>query len=192
MCHVQGATASGLQNPSSKTQAAEIFQQALKEESYDRVFLQLGEVDTGFVIWYRSNKYNVPVEEMFKQAVEQYEKLILAAKERTPVVVFSTPLPTISDDNIWGEVANLRKDVKASQLERTTLTLKFNKAIEEFCGVHEIDYISLDEESIGKDGLVKDSLKNSDPHNHHYADNAYAALLRPRLTKYFQTVKLRR
>jgi len=139
MCHVQGATASGLQNPSSKTQAAEIFQQALKEESYDRVFLQLGEVDTGFVIWYRSNKYNVPVEEMFKQAVEQYEKLILAAKERTPVVVFSTPLPTISDDNIWGEVANLRKDVKASQLERTTLTLKFNKAIEEFCGVHESD-----------------------------------------------------
>jgi hypothetical protein len=175
---VGGATASGLENPNSKTQAYKMFKENLNEnKNYSKIILMLGEVDTGFVIWYRAKKYNTNVKEMFNLAVKNYVDFIDKAKTYAKVTVISTPLPTITDDNDWGEVANLRKEVKVSQKERTKLTIEFNKAIERFCLTRNVTFINLDKESLGNNGLVKKELLNKNPNDHHYNRLQHVKLL---------------
>ena len=53
-CIVGGATVSGLDNPNSQTQAIHHFSDALASTSATVIITLLGEVDTGFVIWYRA------------------------------------------------------------------------------------------------------------------------------------------
>jgi len=173
---VGGATASGLKNPRSKTKAYAIFKEALNIKRYDKIVLLLGEVDTGFVIWYRAKKYQSSIQEMLDRAVETYTKFIDYSLNFKDVIVISTPLPTI-DDNSKGEVANARRELNSTQKERTDLTLEFNRRVKAFCDLKGVSYISLDSVSLGNDGLVKRYLKNPNPLDHHYNKRVYAKLI---------------
>lgn len=175
---VHGATASGLENPNSKTQTYNIFNSVLAATRAQKVVVMLGEVDTGFVIWYRADKYGVPVGEAFTKTVSTYQSFLRTLKARgfSPVCV-SAPLPTIQDGNTWGEVANERKSITATQRQRTELTLAFNRELEAFCRVHTIPYINLDAASLGPDGLVRAELLNKNPSDHHYEKRVYARVL---------------
>jgi hypothetical protein len=178
VCSVQGATASGLDNPRSRTQAAQSFKAFLDGlDGPAAVVLQLGEVDTGFVIWWRAQKYGSSVDAMLAEALERYRSLISEVARRFPAIVVSVPLPTIQDGPGQGEVANLRSEVRVSQRERTELTLRFNAAIESACRELGVGYVNLDRLSLGGDGLVDKSLHHRNPGNHHYDNWAYARLL---------------
>ena len=182
---VGGATASGLENPRSKTDAYNIFTSALNDEKYDRIVLLLGEVDTGFVIWYRARKYRTSVSEMLQRTVKTYSEFIDKCTGYAETIVISAPLPTIDDASV-GAVAHARREIDASQRERTELTLEFNKRIETFCRSKNIIYINLDNVSLGEDSLVKKELKNSNPADHHYDKRRYAELLISNLRNYLQ------
>ncbi len=175
---VGAATASGLENPNSKTQAFQQFDRALETTRAQKVVVMLGEVDTGFVIWYRAAKYGVPVGDALTKTLTTYGQFLQKIKARglLPICI-SAPLPTIQDDDDWGEIANQRKSVTATQRERTELTLKFNREMERFCAAGGITYISLDSESLGEDGLVKAVLLNKDALDHHYDKRVFAAML---------------
>ena len=176
--NVGGATASGLHNPNSKTQAYQKFREALADTKARRIIVMLGEVDTGFIIWYRANKYNEPVEAVMEKTLRNYTDFLLEVQSHpASVLCISTPLPTIKDGTTWGEVATARKEVTASQLERTALTLRFNTAVETFCQSHGIAFINLDEKSLGPDGTVDPGLLNPNPNDHHYEPRAYARIL---------------
>jgi hypothetical protein len=54
---VIGAMASRLENPNSTTKAYPVFREAVRESTAKLVVVMLGEADTGFVIWYRAQKY---------------------------------------------------------------------------------------------------------------------------------------
>lgn len=174
---VIGATASGLENPNSKTQAYPIFREAIENSTAKQAIIMLGEVDTGFVIWYRAQKYQESVAVMMDKAIASYSRFLAELSLRFKVVCISTPLPTIQDGNDWGDIANARREVTASQIERTSLTLEFNRAIQAFCSQNGIRYIMLDDLSIGENGLVKTDLLNSDSSNHHYDEDRYSRLL---------------
>ena len=59
---VGGATAQGMRNPNSKTNALNVFRQELNSvHPKSKLIFLLGEVDTGFVIWYRAKKYKESV-----------------------------------------------------------------------------------------------------------------------------------
>lgn len=178
---VGGATASGLENPNSKTQAGPIFERAIQRHPSQIYILLLGEVDTGFVIWYRAQKYQASVDEMLNLAVEKYANLIRRLRALGRVVVISTPLPTIPDENQCGEVANLRKEVRASQRERIQLTLEFNRRVAQVCASAGADFVDLDPFSLDERGLVRKELLNTDPCDHHYNPLAYARLLLEKL-----------
>jgi hypothetical protein len=178
---VGGATASGLENPNSKTQALPIFRDAIKRSAAATVIVLLGEVDTGFVIWYRAEKHQTEVAEMLLDALTNYQKFLLSIQQERRVICLSAPLPTIRDDQEWGAVANARKDVQASQAARTRLTLQFNGRMKEFCASREIAHLHFDDESIGADGLVDTRLLNTNPLDHHYEPRAYLAMLIPKL-----------
>lgn len=175
---VGGATASGLENPNSKTQAFQKFDRALAATRAEKVIVMLGEVDTGFVIWYRADKYDISVQDAFEKTLHTYRQFLRSIKARglSPICV-STPLPTIQDDNDWGEIANERKAVSASQRQRTELTLAFNREMEAFCQAENIAYINLDGASLGANGLVNEKLLNSNPSDHHYEKRVFATML---------------
>ena len=184
VCSVGGATVSGLENPNSKTDSRRVFESALKVCRHRKsTIVMLGEVDTGFVIWYRAAKYNESVDMMLKNAVIKYERFIQDIKKYNEVIVISTPLPTIHDGD-KGKVANLRKEVTTTLKERTELTLKFNALIESFCLRQNVAFLSLDHDSLGQDGLVNPELLNEDPTDHHYDQLKYMNLLIPKLGAY--------
>lgn len=177
ICQVPGATASGLENPNSKTQAYQKFEQAIQKYPSQTYILLLGEVDTGFVIWYRAQKYQASVDEMLTLAVDRYANFIKRLRALGKVVVISAPLPTIPDENQCGEVANLRKEVKATQRERIQLTLDFNRRVAQACAAEGASFVDLDPLSLDANGLVKKELLNINPCDHHYDPLAYARLL---------------
>ena len=179
---VQGATASGLENPHSKTQAYQEFSAVLKKYNGKKVILLLGEVDTGFVIWYRAKKYGENVSKMAKLTQDVYKHFIDEIHKKFDLIVISSPLPTIKDGAAWGAVANARKEVTATQQERTRLTVEFNRSIQGHCEYRNIHYINLDQESLGENGLVRVTLMNKDPLNHHYNQTVYAKMLAERLS----------
>lgn len=179
---VGGATVSGLANPNSVTGAMETYHVALAAAARpDAIVTLIGEVDTGFVIWYRAAKYGEPVSAMLELAVAGYASLLDAAAQAAPPVAISAALPTIRDGTDWGEVANARRDVTATQIERTQLTLQFNLRVSELCESRGYGFVDLDGASLGPGGVVRDSLRNADPADHHYDAHEYAAMLAPRL-----------
>ncbi|WP_175389052.1 SGNH/GDSL hydrolase family protein [Pseudomonas sp. C2B4] len=179
---VGGATVSGLINPNATTQAMPQYLEALKSTKANTVIVMLGEVDTGFVIWYRSQKHGTPVNYMLQQALDNYKNFISDIAKKFTLICISTPLPTIRDNTDWGEVANLRREVKATQAERTELTLAFNESMKVFCLEAGLFYLSLDEQSMDENGQLKLSLRNSDPNDHHYDPTAHAAMIAPLLS----------
>lgn len=174
---VAGATISGLNNPNSNTQALSEYLSKLDDSKARIVIVMLGEVDTGFVIWYRAEKYKLSVSEMADLALHNYQILLEDIKKRFTVICVSTPLPTIQDDNDVGEIANIRKQIKATQVQRTILTLMFNKEMQSYCQKNSIFYMMLDDETLGKDGLVKNDMLSQDPKDHHYDKDNYSSLL---------------
>jgi hypothetical protein len=185
---VRGATASGLDNPNSITQTYKLFDVALRKYKGRRVVVMLGEVDTGFVIWYRAKKYDASVTNMVRLTKDTYERFLKDISEKFDLIVISAPLPTIQDGNDWGEVANERRAVTATQLERTKLTIDFNNDVQRFCTDNRIAYVNLDNDSIGANGLVRKELLNRNPRDHHFDQTVYAKLLIERLRPvYFLT-----
>ncbi|MEI8241783.1 MAG: glycosyltransferase family 39 protein [bacterium] len=176
-----GATASGLATPNSVTQAYQRFRKALDTIPRDRVIVQLGEVDTGYVIWYRAKKRQASVEDMFALAIKTYTHFLLEVAATDKVIVISAPLPTIVDGNDWGEVADQRKEVSTTRKQRTELTIQFNRTMETFCREHGLGYLNLDGDCLGEDGVVRQEYMHPSPKDHHYHEPRYARLLARRL-----------
>lgn len=182
---IEGATASGLPNPKSKTGAQQAFARALgRARPWHQVLVQLGEVDCGFVIWYRAGRHGLSVEEQFTQTVGAYEafiaKVLAMGFRRT--IVLSVPLPTISDDGVkWGKVARLRESVTASQAERTRLTVRFNAELSERCRALGASFVDVTSGHTDRaTGLVSARfVRESD--DHHLADGPYSELISSRL-----------
>lgn len=187
-CYVEtvgGATISGLTNPNSKTNAQALFAEAFRQIQPDVLITQIGEVDTGFVIWYRAQKYSTPVAKMLDACIQNYQTFLSKCYGKDKTIIISAPLPTIKDNQEWGEIANLRKEVTASQAQRTELTIEFNsrvQAMAEDLGFH---HVNLDDESSGDDGLVAESLLNDDPNDHHYSRQIYLSMILKNLQEIF-------
>ena len=175
---VSGATASGLKNPNSKTQAYQKFRRAITRTKAHVAVIMLGEVDTAFVIWYRSKKYGESVADMLERTVETYTAFLTElGKLGFKVICISAPLPTIEDGKEWGPIANERREVTATHRERTDLALAFNLRIKGFAEQHGIDYLHLDPHALGEDRLVKKELVNADPLDLHYEYEPFIDLL---------------
>ena len=168
---VEGATVLGILNPNSKTNAMQIFEQSLAQgNSRDHLLFMLGEVDCGFLIWLLSQKREEESSVYYERAVSMYKSFLESQiKLGRKMIVVSAPLPTITDKDREGIVTNLRKEVKASQKERTEMTLKFNQDIRFWCKNNGVEHVNLDAYALDNDTkLVKDEFKNKDKSDHHY------------------------
>lgn len=187
---VHGATASGIENPNSKTQAKTKFDTFLDSNTNTNslVLFQLGEIDCGFVIWYRSYKYGETIDEQLNQTLDNYQSYILSAKSKAnQIIVMSAILPTIQDGQDYGEVANLRKEVKASLKERTDLTLRFNKLMKKFCYEFNILFLDIENQLLDKNtNTVKKILLNDNPLDHHLSNQKLGPIILKELNDLFR------
>jgi hypothetical protein len=178
---VGGATAQGLVNPNSKTDALEIFRRRLRQaKRFQTILLQLGEVDCGFVIWYYAEKYSVSVKEQLKRSIDNYVKFVRELQDMgfKSIIAVSAPLPTICDGQDWGEVANARREVKASQKERTDLTLTYNQLLKKRCKGLGIVFLDTTGQLYDEDtGLIKSCFLNEDRVDHHLNNKRYADII---------------
>lgn len=181
-----GATASGITNPQSRTNALERFTERLaRARPWQHVLIELGEVDCGFVIWHRARRLDVPVDEQLQQTLDAYATFIaqVAGMGFASVSVMSVPLPTIGDDpEQWGEIANMRKTVSVPQTERTALTMRFNAALAERCVALGVGFVDVTTGHYdAATGLVDRRFVRDSYHDHHLADAPFAQLIGRRL-----------
>lgn len=188
---VDGATAQGIINPNSKTNALEVFSDAIHkiEKKETKLIFLVGEVDTGFVIWFRAQKYNESVESQLTRSINNYFDFLnkVYTWGYKNIYVMSAPLPTIKDYQDWGNVANLRKEVTSTQKERTDLTLQYNALLREHCDKYSITFIDLDTYLLdASSGLLKKKLYNKNINDHHLDNDAYGTLIYTQCINYFK------
>lgn len=178
----------GMVNPNSKTQALETFKQNIEQvDRQDYLLFMLGEVDCGFVIWYRAEKYQIAVDEQFNISLENYLKFIRQVVNAgySKIIICSVPLPTIFDGQIWGEVAKARSEVRASLRERTQLTLKYNSILRDFCRDMGLFYLDFEAEILdSKTLVVKQEYLNKNPLDHHLDSKAMLPVLVRKLKEF--------
>lgn len=159
------ATASGILNPISKVQAYPVFKKALTQSRAHQVI----------VIWYRAHKCGESVHVMLERALRSYSDFLAE--------IVRTPLLTIPDVAVCGDVAKARRDVTATQMECTELTLAFTRRISAACKTLGAIFVDLDSESLGAEGLVRRDLLNDDTADHHYSLSAHSRPIMPHLLR---------
>jgi hypothetical protein len=180
LCIVPGATAVGLRNPNSATNALGTFRQFVTGLPRSvHVLLHLGEVDCGFVIWWMEQVKGESIERQFEDSLKAYRDFVVELQKSgfEKICVTGASLPTIRDGVEFGEVANLRREVRVSLLKRTELTLRYNASLRQMAcdlGCHYFELTSgvLDQFT----GTVSENFLNPDPRDHHLDPRRVAGL----------------
>lgn len=180
---VVGATASGLLNEKSATRTRRKLLQRLGEaRRWQSIVIQLGEVDCGYLIWRRAERYGLDIEEQLELSLATYSTFLTEVLGRNfrEVIVLSAPLPTIGDARSeWeGSVASARKDITATQAERTALTLRFNDRLKARCESLGVTFVDVTTGQLDPaTGLIDTRFVRMTNRNHHLADAPYGALI---------------
>lgn len=178
---VGGATAQGMVNPNSRTNALSIFSDRIgRAKPWQILVFQIGEVDCGFVIWYRSEKYGMSVHSQLERSIANYISFLLDVRSKGfhEICVLSAPLPTIMDGQAWGDVANARREVTASQLKRTELTLLYNTMLKKSCEENEIAFLDTSDHLLEKNtGLISEKFISQNNADHHLSNREYAEVI---------------
>lgn len=177
---VHGATAVGLRHANSKTNAMEIFSKALLPMLPATVpVMHLGEVDCGFLIWWRAEKHQEAVHKQMEESIEAYFSFVdrLLSAGYPTVVITGATVPSILDGQNWGDVAHRRRHVKATLRERTELTLRYNRRLESEAASRGLPFIDLSPALLDPcTGHVFDKYRNPNPLDHHLHPERTGAL----------------
>jgi len=170
-CIIPGATAVGLRNPHSATQALTSFRQFVTPHPRtSHLLVHLGEVDCGFVIWWRLQKHGETVDSQLQESLSAYRGFLLdlLAMGFERICIAGASLPTLESGVDFGAVANMRAEVKASLLERTELTERYNKKLASMAADLACSYFDVSSGIMNRvTGVVSDYFRNPDPWNQH-------------------------
>lgn len=176
---VGGATAVGMRNPNAKTNALGRFREWIQDKPREAaVVLHLGEVDCGFVIWYRATKYDEPVEVQMMNSLDAYFEFVdeLLRLGFSKIIITAATLPTITDSDQIGEVVVKRSAITATQLERTELTLRYNAILRERAEQRGLHFIDIAPAVLNPEtGVVDTRMRNPVPTDHHMNGDLAAA-----------------
>lgn len=172
---VGGATALGCVNPNSVTNAMQIFTQRINEitEKYDKLIIMLGEVDCGYLVWVRSARYQLTVQEQLKLSCENlFQFLATHAQTRFrphEIIVAGSILPTIRDNTNKKYLSGARSEVAVNQEKRTELTLQYNRILKDTCKECGYHYIDITNSTLSHHGKLEIDSRflSENPHDHH-------------------------
>lgn len=182
---VTGATAQGAVNPRSKTKALSIFKKRLSKinfDDYDYVAIMLGEIDCGFVIWYRAEKYSISIDEQLNLSVSNLFSFIedefLSKVSADKILVIGSVLPTIGDNVDLTTapkyyIGHQRYGIKATQHERTELTKRYNSILKNKADKLGYKYIDITNETLNKKtNIIDTGFLNEHPYDHHLSSES--------------------
>jgi hypothetical protein len=187
--YVRGATASGIQNPNSATNARSVFKAAIDSaKPWQHALVNLGEVDCNFIIWRRALKYETSVEAQLAVTLASYAQFLdeVAEVGFASMTVLSATLPTIEDyatlkerfPNFDPEVMGFRTQIRVSYEDRLRVTNEFNAGLAERCADIGADFIDTTSRQLDPDtNRVRAGLVVPDTPNIHLHGPGYAALL---------------
>jgi hypothetical protein len=174
---VSGATAQGSVNPNSKTNALMVFKEKLttiKKKEYSYIIINLGEVDCGYLIWYRMKKYNISIEEQLTNSTDNlfsFIKEVVNYFDHSFIIINGSILPTIQDNTDKNFLAGARSEINNSQLERTKLTLRYNDILKRHCLTNQYKYMDITSYILNKKtNIVHPKYLNKCKHDHHLDD----------------------
>lgn len=169
---VGGATALGLENPNSRTEALRIFVGRIAKLPAGRTLLFfIGEVDCGFLLWYIAEQRGLPLEEVTERSFGSYTRFLgrLQAEGRHQIVVATVLLPFVEDYATWAGLKSARKAVRATLDERTALTKRYNAALRAWATSNGCTILDLEAEVTDPaTGRTRAELINPNPLDHHY------------------------
>jgi hypothetical protein len=181
---VDGATARGLANPNSTTNSLSIFKTALRLVPNDTyVIIMLGEVDSGFLVWYHADHSGHSIEQELQRSLDSYRDFVThLSYQYQHLILVEAPLPTVHDYRTWHGLHNARKTVTATIAERTDLTRSFNSAVRDLAKQIGAKVLVLEHELLdARTGLIRDSFLNYDTLDHHLAPGPFADLVARRM-----------
>jgi hypothetical protein len=168
---VPGATVVGLRNPNSLTNATNIFRSSLMAQPADaHVIIHLGEVDCGFVIWWREQRYGESVEKQFRESIDAYGQFLdeMLGRGFSKLCITGASLPTIRDEIDLTDAGTKRSEIKISLNQRTELTLRYNSALEELARNMGLGYFDITGAILERSSnLVHEFFLNPDLSDHH-------------------------
>jgi len=160
-----------MRNPNALTDAVGQFRRYIHDKPPESIVVtQLGEVDCGYVIWYRAKKYSEAIEEQLKQSIDAYFEFVdeLLAGHFKKIVITSATLPTITDDDEAGEVVQRRSAVKSPQRDRTELTLQYNALLRKGAVARRLYFADMRDDFLNREtGLSDVRFRNKNPADHH-------------------------
>ncbi len=171
---VPGVTAQGLVNPNAKTHSIDIFKDILKQyaNQASKCLMMLGEVDCGFVIWYRVDKYNDSLDNQVNRSINNYFEFIDTEVRRyfqpKDILICGVSPPVIMDNSDKNFLMGARSEVTASLEQRTILTKEYNNMLCSYSKERQYNYISIFDKVISSDtGLVSQEYLRENPSDHH-------------------------
>jgi hypothetical protein len=179
---VGGATAQGTVNPNSNTNALSIFKEKInniKHDNFKYVIINLGEVDCGFLIWYRKDKYNIGIEEQLKITTDNLFNFInseiLSYFESSKIIINGSILPTIKDNTDIKYLTGTRSEISASQIDRTELTIKYNNILKKNSVINGYNYMDITNYILDNETKVVNTIfLNKNIFDHHLDnENSY-------------------
>ena len=173
-CIVTGSSAQGAVNPHSKTNALPIFRDVLSKnaKSHTHCMTMLGEVDCGFVIWYRKKKYNDSIKSQLERSLNNYFQFLKQEVEKyfpsEHILICCVVPPTIQDNTDKRFLKGARTEVTATQLERAKLTETYNHYLSKICSKRGYKFVNPYAHLIDqKTRLPKKDILNKNPYDHH-------------------------
>ncbi len=184
---VPGATARGLANPNSSTDALARFEATLEAVPRSRrTLVMLGEVDCGFLCWYLAVQEHTTVDAQLQISWQRHRRYLegLLAEGRRHLGVVSVVPPTVEDYTTWTGLANARRQVTASIEARAAATLAYNADLAVWAHDHGCPYLDLDPALVDPTtGIVRDEFRNPDPTEHHLNPGPLATLVADRFVE---------
>lgn len=178
---VGGATALGLANPNSRTNALPTFMAEMEALPADASLLfMLGEVDSGFLVWLRSQQRGTTVSHELQTSLVRYTDFLQRVLDggHRDVTITSVPLPTVPNYGDWEGLDNARKDVRATLQERTSATRWYSAELAQWAQQHRCRFLDLDPGLLDpQSGLVRSDFVSPDSTDHHYERHRYAELI---------------
>ena len=147
----------------------------MKRNDFKYIIINLGEVDCGFLIWYRQNKYNIGIEEQLKMTTDNlfnFIKLeILPYFESSKIIINGSVLPTIKDSTDKKYLTGARSEIHASQIDRTALTIKYNSILKNYASMNGYNYMDITNSILDNDTKVVNTIFLNKNTLDHHLDN---------------------
>ena len=169
VCPVGGASARGLVNNSSHSNALNIYKEKILQTDLDTVILQVGECDLGIIIWY----FVLNNIEVLPLAIDNtVSRLMLFADlelkgKFKQIIICGSNLPTTADSvdrNLMEPGRNHDIDIRT----RTQVTHEYNKKLKHLCELRGYDFLDITAGTINTEtGLIQDKFLHWDQANSH-------------------------